>query len=221
VWHYDTIPGNLDTILLNSDVTPADVKLEYNDWNLALSINGTNDTLTVNYFFQDPGFEIEQIQFADGTIWDLEEIHHQISIPTDGNNFFMELTRMNILQGLGGDDYLFGGLGDDTLDGGPGNDYLHDVEGANTYIFNRGGGFDWIDVKLTTDHISGDTVVFGEGITPEDLSIQSGEYYGTPTLAIGIGNNEGIAVMGVSSDSGNLGISDLAVQQFVLRTGRY
>ncbi len=39
-----------------------------------LSINGTADTLRVNsYFYNDAtyGYQVEQIKFADGTIWDI------------------------------------------------------------------------------------------------------------------------------------------------------
>jgi len=63
---------------LNSDVTPADVSLRANsNGDLILSINSTGDTLTVANFFSNPTYQIEQIQFADGTTWDVNEMYRQ------------------------------------------------------------------------------------------------------------------------------------------------
>ena len=103
------------------------------------------------------------------------------------------------LYGLGGDDRLLGGSGDDylydeegnnvlaggdgadtlevnggvnTLEGGAGNDSLKLNNGENTINFNRGDGFDSVNAKLLSWHVNGDVVVFGEGITPKNLSIQ-------------------------------------------------
>ncbi|WP_294474607.1 calcium-binding protein, partial [uncultured Ruminococcus sp.] len=73
------------------------------------------------------------------------------------------------LIGSNGDDEIYGYGGDDKLDGGKGNDILYGGYGNDTYIFKKGYGNDVIneDNKGST----ADRVVFGEGITANDLNI--------------------------------------------------
>ena len=72
----DTTVGNVDTILLLSDIGPADLSLRRNGENLVLSIAEGSDTLTVrNWFYDEAGeWQVERIQFTDGTVWDAAEI---------------------------------------------------------------------------------------------------------------------------------------------------
>ncbi len=37
--------------------------------NLYLGIIATNDTITVQSWYDDPNYRVEQIAFADGTVW--------------------------------------------------------------------------------------------------------------------------------------------------------
>ena len=83
------------------------------------------------------------------------------------------------IDGGEGNDYLYGGAGNDTLKGGEGNDtlaggagidYLMGGAGDDTYIFNSGDGSKKI-VDLASD-TEGNTLLFGEGITPDDLQLQ-------------------------------------------------
>ncbi|MEY8204810.1 MAG: calcium-binding protein, partial [Bermanella sp.] len=99
--------------------------------------------------------------------------------------------------GFGGNDTLNGGLGNDTLNGGTGNDSLNGAEGSDilqgdagndtlagglgddTYVFNAGDGQDTIndarpatDAQMATNFSQQgiETLSFGAGITPADLS---------------------------------------------------
>jgi Ca2+-binding RTX toxin-like protein len=305
----DYMPGNIDTVILK-DVLPADVTLcrgenpdmggSYLD--LVLSINGTDDTLTIyrwcddddeailqgDYFFDFSryGYKIEQFQFADGTIWDASMIESILNTPTDKNDDIIGTIANDIIDGGAGDDKiqgrygqdtlyggagndilegghfagdyptgynaLYGGEGNDTLisalninvlDGGAGDDYIESRDGYNTFIMNRGSGFDYIDVTLP--HGNG-SVVFGAGITPDDLSVQIGskivyDAWGnsceTRLLAVGIGNNEGMLI-GISetpdepmllsmaalesgpTDNGSMGIADLPIRHFIFADGK-
>ena len=98
------------------------------------------------------------------------------------------------LNGGYGDDAYYGGDGNDllsdsynnnlsdsdTLDGGTGNDTLIGGGGNDTYIFNRGYGQDLISdygtfksayqAARTTDGGASDTLVFGSGITRNNLT---------------------------------------------------
>ena len=73
----------------------------------------------------------------------------------------------DILEGGAGGDNLQGGDGNDELVGGTGNDTLYGGAGDDTFVFNLGDGQD----TISADDADGvDTLVFGEGITAEDLS---------------------------------------------------
>ncbi len=105
----------------------------------------------------------------------------------------------DVLQGGGGDDELEGGdgddvifgefgnvlgapAGDDDLHGGLGNDRLVGGGGLDTYRFNLGDGSDSIEDNA----IQSNRVVFGAGITAEDLSLDvaTGD-----SLLVRVGNN--------------------------------
>ena len=71
------------------------------------------------------------------------------------------------LYGDEGNDYLQGSIGKDILVGGTGDDTLQGRAGDDTYIYNLGDGFDTI-----IEDGGNDTIVFGEGITLEDLTFR-------------------------------------------------
>jgi Ca2+-binding RTX toxin-like protein len=71
------------------------------------------------------------------------------------------------LQGDSGPDVLDGGAGDDLLAGGAGDDSLGGGFGADSYLFAVGDGHDV--VADGGDAGSIDTLVFGEGVTADDL----------------------------------------------------
>ncbi|WP_295086923.1 calcium-binding protein [Ruminococcus sp.] len=73
------------------------------------------------------------------------------------------------LYGGTGNDILYGGAGDDALHGEAGNDELYGYSGSDTYVFNLGDGQDVINEQEAWS--DGDKVVFGEGITPEDITV--------------------------------------------------
>ncbi|MDO5639428.1 MAG: calcium-binding protein [Neisseria sp.] len=79
------------------------------------------------------------------------------------------------LYGMAGNDVLEGGDGDDVLDGGEGNDLLRGGAGNDTYFFTHGYGHDTV---FDSDGLN--KVVFGEGITPEDISLNV-VYHGDDT----------------------------------------
>ena len=82
-----------------------------------------------------------------------------------GNDFICGGNGKDYLEGEEGNDVLHGDENDDTLYGGTGDDYLYGGEGDDTYIYKLGDGNDYID-----DAGGNDKIVFGEGITLDDLS---------------------------------------------------
>ena len=146
---YDNVVGKLDFIQLNAGVLTTDVELKRVGNNLLLSIKGTTDTLEVMYHFQSEtnnAYRVEQIKFADGTIWDLAAIKAKVLIGTSGNDTLNGYMTDDILQGNGGNDSLNGRAGNDDLVGGRGDDLLQGDVGNDTFVFSKGDGKDTIYV---------------------------------------------------------------------------
>jgi Ca2+-binding RTX toxin-like protein len=173
VYDPDNTPGNVDTILLNADIAPDDVTLrrDYND--LVLTINGTTDKLTVGSWFADEAgaYQVEHIQFADGTLWDAETIKQMILIGTPGDDVLYGYSSSDVIRGLAGNDKLYGRAGDDTIEGGTGNDSLYGEVGNDTYLFGRGSGQDTIvDYDKTPGNL--DTILLGNDVLPADVTLR-------------------------------------------------
>jgi Ca2+-binding RTX toxin-like protein len=128
---------NKDTVQFKPDVAPSDISFHRNgdSDDLQITINGTNDSLTilgqfqVNYgLISTMDDRIELFTFADGTVIGWEDIIKQLdaSAGTDGNDTIYGFSYADTLSGGKGDDVLAGGRDDDT------------------YIYSRGDGHDTI-----------------------------------------------------------------------------
>ena len=93
---------------------------------LALSINGTDDRITVeSWFAGDSGeYRVEQILFDDGTTFDADAIMLMVLQGTSGDDVLMGYSTSDTISGFAGSDRLYGLEDDDILDGGSGNDTL-------------------------------------------------------------------------------------------------
>src|SRR3989475_799571 len=170
---------DMNTIRMGADVAPTDVTLQTDvNGDLLLGINGTSDQLTVQNYFVDPVFQVEQIAFADGTIWDTNTILSQtpglVLAGTDGPDFLQGSPLADVISGLGGDDYINAGAGNDTLDGGTGNDTLIGGPGSDTYLFGRGYGRDEIfDFQYSGTDLN--TIRVAADVSPDDVTVQSSQ----------------------------------------------
>ena len=127
---------------LNAD----DVLFHHVRNDLVISSKATGGKVTVAGYFdeQNPGFGVNEITFANGITLDKQSVRANLSGATE---FADELTlaeEPGVLNGLGGDDRLWGSFGDDTLNGGSGNDVLQGSRGHNTYVFEGDFGRDVI-----------------------------------------------------------------------------
>ena len=121
---------------------------------------------------------LQNIEFADGTVWNRETIREQLrhingtkgdDILTGQENGY-NYNNSEVIDGGAGNDTIYGGYGNDTITGGTGNDTLVGGNGADTYLFNLGDGQDVID-NYDPGNWQNDRLVFGEGITPEDIRL--------------------------------------------------
>ncbi|MEJ2715014.1 MAG: calcium-binding protein [Acidihalobacter sp.] len=175
---YDAASGKTDAIKFGSDVESADIALRRYGDDLVAAVVGSEDRLTVkDYFLNDalnPGYRLEELRFADGTVWDVAEVKRQVLIGTDSGETLQGYGVADVIDGLGGDDVLYGRGGDDTLSGSAGNDLINGEDGSD--VLSGGAGSDQLyggngDDRLTggtgEDSLSGgagnDTYVFARG----------------------------------------------------------
>ena len=150
-WDWDS--GNTDTIRFGAGIAPADLVLRRSGNDIVFEIAGGNDSVTVQGWRNGPQYRIEQVAFADGTVWDAAALAAMVAaIPVEGTD---------------GDDYLIGDDGANTFDGGAGNDTLLGGHGGDTYLFERGDGQDSIE----EEGYDLDTIRFGAGIDAGDITL--------------------------------------------------
>lgn len=146
---------DVDKIVLGPGIAPGDLTLSRptNDRDdVVITFAGSSDELTINEHYGSQTHWIEFIEFDDGTIWDRSDVDREVLGSTDGN------------------DNIFGFDTTDILDGGLGNDKLQGEPGDDVYHFDLGYGDDVVLDSGTADDV--DTVVFGPGISPDDLALR-------------------------------------------------
>ena len=127
VYEYDSTANNIDTIQIDAEVSSADVKVSRDADNLTLNINGTEDKLTLLGWFSSDASKVEQVRFADGSVWDMAALATKAAdtvLSAGGGNSMIVGTPLgdtlvgnasnNLLDGGGGADTMIGGAGDDT-----------------------------------------------------------------------------------------------------------
>ncbi len=211
----DYSSGNHDTLRLGEGLTQASTEVVRNGNDLLLRWTGAGtDSVTIQGVFSGAQISnanlIESVAFADGQTWGVDELMARlIQNGTAGNNTLTGLSsyanRLNglagndtlyggnlddVLEGGDGNDTLYGNAGHDTLSGGKGNDTLNGGSGNDTYVFNRGDGKDTL---IDNDYASGnrDVLRLGEDIRPDQLWFRRSGYDLDISL---IGTNEGVLV---------------------------
>src|SRR5262249_14090213 len=144
--------SSTDTVRLVG-LNPPAVTLTRVNADLLMTIAATGEVLKVQGHFNSTTNGIEQVVFADGTTYDRTTILFKTAVHGTGGN--------DTINGTGGDDVLSGDLGNDNLSGGFGNDI---------YLFNLGDGQDRIFDNGSGNVSEVDTLQFGAGIAPTDIT---------------------------------------------------
>jgi Ca2+-binding RTX toxin-like protein len=162
---------------------------------LTLKIAGSTDSLTVATYFLHDSVKIDQISFADGTLWDQAAILAQLLIGSPDKDTIVGYDSDDVISGFAGNDNLTGGAGKDTLYGGEGGDYLYGKTDndrlfgeAGTDTLYGGDGDDRLDGGDGSDTLQGeagnDTLSGGGG----NDSLSGG--VGNDTYVIGRGEGK-------------------------------
>ena len=166
----DIAANKKDVIRFGEGIYASDIKVFCNGDDLIFEDNNGN-RVTVGSFFagvDNGGYVINEVQFADGTIWDVNQLMEFVLVNTEGDDRLHGGASDDILNGLGGHDHIIGGAGNDFIIGGAGNDKLMGGKGSDTYYFERGWGQDYIENEDTSIGRK-DVIRFGAGIRASDI----------------------------------------------------
>jgi Ca2+-binding RTX toxin-like protein len=173
---YDTTAGNIDTVEILSNLLPSDVVVNRYGDHLYLKITGTTEQLTLAKWFSSDAYKVEQIKFADGTIWDVATLMAKCNLGTAGN------------------DQIAGTTGADTMQGGPGNDIYIINHNDDIIIENLNEGLDSVLASVSytlganIENLSLTSVIAGT-LTGNALNNKLRGWYGDDTLDGGAGND--------------------------------
>jgi Ca2+-binding RTX toxin-like protein len=200
----DTTAGAVDAVRIADDLSPVDVQAvrQVNDLILQVLtvVNGATvtDSLTLSGYFANNGVgAIDEIRFADGTIWRPADFFARELNGGAGDDSRMGFDGNDTMSGGAGNDSLYGGAGNDLIDGGSGNDTLRGETGSDVLLGSTGDdalygaeGGDTLQGGAGSDTLDGgtgdDTYVFGRGDGQDTIV----EHYTTgdiDTLALGSG----------------------------------
>ncbi|MEI7473593.1 MAG: calcium-binding protein [bacterium] len=171
-----------DILKFGPSITQNDVEFTRQGEDIKVNIKNSNDSIVINswYLSEDYGynnFQIERFEFADGSVL----------TNTDVDNIINDPSITETVVGTDGNDKFSGCNGDDIYDLKKGYDIVKDYLGNDTYLFNKGDGFDSI-----TDNNGSDEIKFGQGLTKNDLSVMKDGN----SLVLGInGNDDGMQIV--------------------------
>lgn len=160
-WSYEPHEQN-DELLIVGDLTSNDIDWSRSDSNLIGEIIDTQETITINGWFDGFTRVLDRITFEsggsiDGTALDMSLRFDVIEgsesaenlYGTSGEDLIFGLAGNDFLLGEGDNDWIYGGDGDDYLNGGDGDDVLLGGDGLDWYLFG-GNGSDFLDVGVNT-----------------------------------------------------------------------
>lgn len=153
-------------------VLPDDVSVELFDQSIRITIKDSGDTLEIRDAFVENSV-FKTITFADQTVWTITDILAQPLLGTEGDNYLVGIdARDNKIYGFEGNDNLYGAIGNDYLNGGTGDDYLDGSYGVNTYVFNRGYGYDSINTPYLDENSPQIETHILMDVLPSDVSVE-------------------------------------------------
>ncbi|MFM0073487.1 calcium-binding protein [Paraburkholderia sediminicola] len=122
--------------------------------NLVLTDGIAGDQITLDSFMSSSNWGVQEVQFADGTTWNRQQLLQMAT------------------TGTAGDDKLYGTPGADVFDGKGGNDYVRGGGGGDTFIFNAGYGKLEID-EYDSSSAPHNVLQLGAGISASSVTVKS------------------------------------------------
>ena len=164
--------GGQDTIVLGAGIVVNQVTVTQADSgrDLVLTLSD-GSTITLKTTITSVENRVEQVAFADGSVWNHAELMTRATAPTSGNDIFYGSYDGETLTSGAGDDGLYAREGNDTLVGGTGNDTLAGDGGDDVFVYALGDGSDTIRDASTSWGGGNDTIQLGTGILTTQVKV--------------------------------------------------
>ena len=200
--------GKFSTLMFKVGVLPSEIDAYRSEDDLVLKIMGTTDSIIVENFYNDNNHlnaynPVQQIKFADGTVWNLETI--------DDKAFTGNATS----------EVFYGTIASDTFNGMAGNDSYYGQGSNDIYLFGKGDGADVIKSYYDArDYLGNDlgkfnTIAFKSGVLPSEIdAYRSGDNL---VLSI-IGTTDSITVENFFDSNNHLNVNN-PIQQVTFSDG--
>ncbi|WP_434428578.1 calcium-binding protein [Xylella fastidiosa] len=168
--------GGADKLVFGAGIIASQVRLLHEGQDVVLDLGNGQDSICLKdwltfYGARNHSADIEQIVFADGTVWTGETLSTLgfSTLGGDGDDVLDGGEASNRLEGGAGNDVLkvASNSSDNVFSGGTGDDMLYGSAHSDTYLFNQGDGHD----TIIEPGGSFDRLVFGEGITADDVRV--------------------------------------------------
>jgi len=143
-----------DSLRFGAGISADDIGVSANDSDMLITLPDSQVITIIDWYSADNS-RIEQLEFADGTVWAVADILANMVVA--GNDGDGHIYNKYLASGI---TYEMG-LGDDTVYGGKGDD---------TYLYNLGDGSDTIN-----DFRGADSLRFGAGISADDISVSAND----------------------------------------------
>ena len=166
-------------------------------WNLRVNFAGLLDSSGMLM----PSRTIEQVRYQGGAVWSTDQLLAMTQVTTSAADVIHSIGTNDTIDGLGGDDRLYGGNGNDTLRGGAGSDQLYGEAGDDTLEAGSGGG-------VLDGGAGNDTYVARAGDGP--VTIVSAGEQGYDVLQVAA-NPDAVTVTVVRSTSSEPAVDSLVV----------
>ena len=131
-----------DVLKFGAGIAVGDVTPVRSGVDLVFKLAGGTDQITVKNWFSSAYYQIEQVQFNDGTVWTAARTEAGIRtslVGTTGADTLVGTAASDEITGLDGADTLTGQGGHDLLDGGTGADVMTGGAGDDVYVVDNTG----------------------------------------------------------------------------------
>ncbi|WP_162580328.1 calcium-binding protein [Variovorax sp. PBS-H4] len=145
--------ADFDVVTFQGPLMPADVAVRREGADLVL-VYGAGDSVTVRRWFESASNRIEEVQFADGTAWNVVQLQALAEwrppiVGTPANDTLNGTSGNDTLEGLAGNDTLDGKAGADVMAGGLGNDIYYVDNNADVVTELADEGIDAVRTNIS------------------------------------------------------------------------
>jgi Ca2+-binding RTX toxin-like protein len=167
--------GIANVVQFGSGIAPGDIYVytANSGSDIVLGRLDSADTVTISAMNNDTTKGIDEVHFADGTVWSYADIMARRTSFTAGNDTITGTSGNETLYGGAGNDTIKGLAGNDVLAGGAGNDTLSGGDGDDVYRFAAGDGQDRVTDRDSSGTGDGgfDTIQLAAGILPANVTV--------------------------------------------------